>query len=658
VLDPESPSSPPPTPDPAGQGGPEAAPAAAGRSPQRRRLRSDGRGGSPSAAASVLVRGRGRLRGRSPGRPRDLDRRPPSTAPRASTLVDPPQPDAVATEIPHATTDGDPIAIAQPGQGRDRSLRAALTALTALTARAGQARRLGRQRARDAEAALRSLPDRAREGARTLVAHMLERPLRLAVLPVAALCVAFSMAGTSGASGRSQTARASFAPPLFQGSQVPGRLGAEASAIELVQRLGGIALGETSPAQPLVDPAMATTGVCAASRLRVSWTPPVGPYRVGAFVDPLGPPPTVETKRVNGVVTCEASTFAYMGFEASWDGSRWQLNAVPDSAEDIKRPRSPLEDSAVGATPALPANPNPTVAVAPGTFAVPDAGWGAAIEPLAPYDPQTICDPTPKPGAVGLRNLLLHSFPGSRDLGIGQSCDTPDGVSEHKEGRAFDWGVNVDNPAEKAMADRFLTWLLAPDTHGNAFAMIRRLGIMYVIWDHHIWGSYRADDGWRPYEGVSPHTDHIHISLSWAGGLAQTSFWTGHVGDVSAVNPGGSAPSSGGRAPGNGTPQAGPSSPPPFTSRSGTAGTPSPTSPGAPGSPPPSSPGSPAPPGPSLGPAPAPGSPSPSSPPSSSPPPSSSSPPPSSSPSSTTTTTAPGPAPGVPPPTLPLPLPH
>ncbi|HMC43157.1 MAG TPA: hypothetical protein VKI20_09120, partial [Acidimicrobiales bacterium] len=419
-----------------------------------------------------------------------------------------------------------------------------------------------------------ALPARARRSAGAAVAWLLARPLRLASIPAAVLCLAFSVAGASGAAGRRQPAQSAAAvAPLFQGSQIPGRMGAEASAVELVQRLGGIPLGQPSPAEPLLDPLMAAAGVCPSSRLRVSWSPPVGTYRVGAYVDPLGPPPTLDTRRVNGVVLCEGSTFSYVGFEASY-GTRWLLNAVPASSEAPNRVRSPLEDLASAATPALPANPNPTVAVGPGTFVSPDLGWGAAIEPLAPYDPQAVCDPTPKPGAVGFRNLLLRSFPGSRDLGIGQDCDTPDGVSEHKEGRAFDWGVSIDNPAEAAMADRLVTWLLAPDSHGNAFAMVRRLGIMYMIWNRQIWGSYRAEDGWRPYEGVSPHTDHIHISFSWAGALAQTSFWTGHVGDLSALAPRGATaagPAQGGRPGSSGSP---PSSGP-LPSRSGAAGTPS-----------------------------------------------------------------------------------
>ncbi len=50
---------------------------------------------------------------------------------------------------------------------------------------------------------------------------------------------------------------------------------------------------------------------------------------------------------------------------------------------------------------------------------------------------------------------------------------------------------------------------------------------MYVIWNRHIWSASDAAAGWRPYSGVSPHTDHIHISLSWDGAMKRTSWWTG-----------------------------------------------------------------------------------------------------------------------------------
>lgn len=151
-----------------------------------------------------------------------------------------------------------------------------------------------------------------------------------------------------------------------------------------------------------------------------------------------------------------------------------------------------------------------------------------AIEGFATYQKQTTCSPSPKPGAVKLKNLLLRTYPGTRSLGISRACSVG-GVSEHKEGRAFDWGVRYANAAERAKASAFLTWLLKPDAAGHKAANARRLGVMYVIWDKRIWGAYAANQGWRPYHGADPHTNHVHISLSRAGATGTTSFWTGRV---------------------------------------------------------------------------------------------------------------------------------
>ena len=147
----------------------------------------------------------------------------------------------------------------------------------------------------------------------------------------------------------------------------------------------------------------------------------------------------------------------------------------------------------------------------------------AKVEALSPYLPQVSCDPVAKPGTEALRALLLKTY-GGRDLGITRNCAIG-ATSEHKEGRAFDWGLNVTVPAEKAVADQFLTWLLAPGLDGTTAYNARRLGVMYVIWNGRIWGSYGA--GWKAYTGAEAHTDHIHISLSWAGAMKETSFWTG-----------------------------------------------------------------------------------------------------------------------------------
>ena len=150
--------------------------------------------------------------------------------------------------------------------------------------------------------------------------------------------------------------------------------------------------------------------------------------------------------------------------------------------------------------------------------------WGSDIEPLAAYEPQRLCMPGPRPAVLRFATLLQGAYADGRYLGITRACDAGS-RSEHKEGRAYDWGLDVTVPAERAAGDRMLAWLLATDEHGNDFAMARRLGVMYVIWDGHIWSSTAADEGWRVYTGPSPHTDHVHISFDWAGALGLTSFW-------------------------------------------------------------------------------------------------------------------------------------
>ena len=151
-----------------------------------------------------------------------------------------------------------------------------------------------------------------------------------------------------------------------------------------------------------------------------------------------------------------------------------------------------------------------------------------AIEGFATYAKQTTCSPSAKPGAVKLKNMLLRTYPGTRSLGISRGCSAG-GTSEHKEGRAFDWGVRYSSTSERAKANAFLTWLLKTDSAGHKAANARRLGVMYVIWNKRIWGAYAANQGWRPYRGSNPHTDHVHLSLSRAGGAGAVSFWSGRV---------------------------------------------------------------------------------------------------------------------------------
>ncbi len=115
---------------------------------------------------------------------------------------------------------------------------------------------------------------------------------------------------------------------------------------------------------------------------------------------------------------------------------------------------------------------------------------------------------------------------GTQTIGTTRACSSG-GKSEHKDGRALDWMLDSTDPADKALADSFLAWLVGPDAQGVPAGNARRLGVMYVIWNKQSWNAYDRTPAWVPYTGANPHTDHIHISLSWDGALKRTSFWTG-----------------------------------------------------------------------------------------------------------------------------------
>lgn len=172
------------------------------------------------------------------------------------------------------------------------------------------------------------------------------------------------------------------------------------------------------------------------------------------------------------------------------------------------------------------------VSSVPAQASPPQRDPGPAIEALSPYQGQTLCLPVAKPGVVAFRDLVLAAYPGTGDSGIARACDSEAGVSEHKEGRAWDWQVSIAKPAQVAQVDDLMRWLTATDQYGNTAAMVRRLGIMYIVWNHRIWKSYQIAKGWQPYTGPVPHTDHVHFSFSWAGAYDKTSYWTGVVAPV------------------------------------------------------------------------------------------------------------------------------
>ncbi len=149
----------------------------------------------------------------------------------------------------------------------------------------------------------------------------------------------------------------------------------------------------------------------------------------------------------------------------------------------------------------------------------------SALDVAVPYQGQTICDPVARPGVLAFAKLMVsHYGMGSTAL-IGRTCGSD--VSEHYDGRAWDWMLNVNNPAQEAVAQSVLKWLTAPDAQGRPGAMARRFGIMYIIHNRKMWRAYAPERGWAPYYGVSPHTDHIHFSFTYDGAAKRTSWWTG-----------------------------------------------------------------------------------------------------------------------------------
>jgi hypothetical protein len=157
---------------------------------------------------------------------------------------------------------------------------------------------------------------------------------------------------------------------------------------------------------------------------------------------------------------------------------------------------------------------------------------GEPVDGYAGYDGQSTCASQTLPGTEYLLQHLVRTHPGTRYVSTLRDCGG-DAVSEHKDGRALDWGVDVDVPTEKEAADAWLERILATDARGNPHALARRMGVMYVIWDDWI---YRAYDGftpqpYRPCERLrdcsktARHRDHVHVSLSRAGAAAQTTFY-------------------------------------------------------------------------------------------------------------------------------------
>jgi peptidoglycan DL-endopeptidase CwlO len=115
-------------------------------------------------------------------------------------------------------------------------------------------------------------------------------------------------------------------------------------------------------------------------------------------------------------------------------------------------------------------------------------------------------DPTTS-GCVTPRTL--HMYREVRKAGFKRfvGCHRSGGPFEHPKGRACDWSLK-----SRGFADAYNKDMRMYGNNLMAF-LVRNadaLGVLYVIWYRKIW--FPAT-GWRPYQGDSPHTDHVHVSM-------------------------------------------------------------------------------------------------------------------------------------------------
>lgn len=154
----------------------------------------------------------------------------------------------------------------------------------------------------------------------------------------------------------------------------------------------------------------------------------------------------------------------------------------------------------------------------------PKALAAPAIDAHLGYMPQSSCTPKAKPGTTAVLKLLIATWGGSSS-GISRGCGVGT-TSEHKEGRALDWRMNVKSASQRKRVGQALGWMTA-----NNGEVAYRLGVMYIIWNQQIWSLYYPELGWRKMANrgsvTSNHKNHVHISLSWDGAMKQTSWWTG-----------------------------------------------------------------------------------------------------------------------------------
>ena len=138
------------------------------------------------------------------------------------------------------------------------------------------------------------------------------------------------------------------------------------------------------------------------------------------------------------------------------------------------------------------------------------------------------CTGHAQPGALAMAQQWRRLT--GRNAGIYNCRSTTFGTpSLHGEGRSIDLTANVAVPEQASQAETYILWLQA-----NAV----ELQVAYVIWNRRQWNWASRDKGWRPYPGSNPHTDHVHVDLSWEGALTPSPLFAREVPGLGSPGPG------------------------------------------------------------------------------------------------------------------------
>ncbi len=165
--------------------------------------------------------------------------------------------------------------------------------------------------------------------------------------------------------------------------------------------------------------------------------------------------------------------------------------------------------------------------------AAPASAYTEAPEDYGSYQPEDACRDRPRVGTKALTTWINKSFAGGTAVASLRRCDRS--TSEHQDGRAIDWSMDAAKKADRREVRRFLDALFVADADGEAHALARRMGIMYLIWNDGMYSSYTSGGadhfGRRAYgcgcgSKTARHRDHVHISLGLRGGRGLTSWYT------------------------------------------------------------------------------------------------------------------------------------